>query len=159
MLWAVAEALRSQNIDMKHPQFKVFASVLARLIRHFLPSFFTNGPRPEGSSTESMLRIARQHVFAVTRGKTVEQIIKEVESKVRIAKPSGYVGLEKVVKSVEFSSRNKENVLQDPNIIGSGRLQPEASHLNKNSRPANVERIRKVINFGDEDDVKNQSNR
>ncbi|KAF2901418.1 hypothetical protein ILUMI_04765 [Ignelater luminosus] len=155
MLWAVAEALRSQNIDMKHPQFKVFASVLARLIRHFLPNLFTNGPRPEGSSTESMLRIARQHVFAVTRGKTVEQIIKEAESKVRVAKPSGYVGLEKVE-----SMRNKENVLQDRvNIIGSGRLQSDASHLNKNSRPANVERIRKVIDFGEEDNVKNQSSR
>ncbi|KAK4885428.1 hypothetical protein RN001_001699 [Aquatica leii] len=157
LMWTVAEALRSQNIDLKHPQFKVYASVLARVIRHFLPNLFTNGPRPEGSTTESMLRIARQYVFAVTRGKTVDQIIREAQkNKSRIRRPSGYIGVDKVGDSVDlYQVKNKENILQDRvNIIGE---MSSDKTLNKIRRSENVERIRRVINFGDDNEVINTS--
>ncbi|KAF5304898.1 hypothetical protein FQR65_LT00782 [Abscondita terminalis] len=150
LLWTVGEALRSQNIDFKHPQFKVYASVLARLIRHFLPTLFTNGPRPEGSTTESMLRVARQYVFAVTRGKTVDQIIRESQkNKPRLRRPSGYIGLDKINDPVSaFQVKNKENILQDRvNIMEAASC--DNKQLNKTRRSENVERIRRVINFGE----------
>ncbi|KAK5647581.1 hypothetical protein RI129_002473 [Pyrocoelia pectoralis] len=156
LMWTVAEALRTQNIDLKHPQFKVYASVLARVIRHFLPNLFTNGPRTEGSTTESMLRIARQYVFAVTRGKTVDQIIREAQKKSRIRRSSGCTDLDKLGEASNvLQVRNKENILQDRiNIM------EESSNnrpLNKVRRSEKVERIRRVINFGDDNDVSNTS--
>ncbi|KAF5275368.1 hypothetical protein FQA39_LY06825 [Lamprigera yunnana] len=159
LMWTVAEALRSQNIDLKHPHFKVYASVLARVVRHFLPNLFTNGPRPEGSTTESMLRIARQYVFAVTRGKTVDEILKEAQKhKSRIRKPSGYVGLDKVNDTTEtLQLKNKENILQDRiNIMGHDSAEKSTS-FNKGIRSENVERIRRVINFGEDSKVSDTS--
>lgn len=155
-MWAVAEALRLQNIDIKHPQFKVYASVLARVIRSFLPNLFVNGSRSEAGTTESMLRIARKYVFAVTRGKSVDYIIKEAENeKLKVLKPSGYVAPNKTECSNSSQTKHKEGVLQDRlNIIST---EKDVSENNKNvRRGGNVERIRKVINFGD-DDLKNTS--
>lgn len=73
--WAVYEALRSQQVGLSHPNFKQYAATLARVTRRFLPNLSSNAPRPEGGTSERMLRIARQHVFAVTKGKTVEEIL------------------------------------------------------------------------------------
>lgn len=75
----MAEALRSQGIRMDHPQFKVYASVLARVTRRFLPNLFMSTGRSEGSTSETILRIAKKYVFAVTRGKTVDEIVAEAE--------------------------------------------------------------------------------
>uniref|UniRef100_A0A1Y1LZ89 Uncharacterized protein n=1 Tax=Photinus pyralis TaxID=7054 RepID=A0A1Y1LZ89_PHOPY len=156
LMWTVAEALRTQSIDLKHPQFKVYASVLARVIRHFLPNLFTNGPRTEGgSTTESMLRIARQYVFAVTRGKTVDQIIREAQKKSRLRRPPSCAELDKLSDGSNLlQGRNKENVLQDRiNIIE----ETSNNRPNKVGRSEKIERIRRVINFGDDNEVSNTS--
>lgn len=52
LLWAVAEALRSHNIGMSHPQFKTYAAVLARLTRKLL----SEDKQTTGSTSEKMLK-------------------------------------------------------------------------------------------------------
>nr|XP_023025972.1 uncharacterized protein LOC111513979 [Leptinotarsa decemlineata] len=141
--WAVYEALRTQNVTPAHAQFKLFASILARLTRRFLPNLSANAPRPEGGTSERMLRIARHHVFAVVKGKSVDEIYNEyVKSRARQAKPQGYVSLEEFVEQKE----NKENAcrgVRSSSRRGGGECPPLA---NENK----IERIRKVINFGDD---------
>lgn len=100
------EALKAKEVGVVHPQFKVFASVLARVTRRFLPNLAANVPRPEGGTSEKMLRIARQHVHAVVNGKSVDEIVQEVEAKSRVRRPVGYVGL-----------GDKENVLCEENQV------------------------------------------
>lgn len=144
------EALKTQNVTATHPQFKVFASILARVTRKFLPNLGSNMPRPEGGTSDRMFRIARHHVYAVVKGKSVEEIIGEyLKSRKRQQKPQGYVAIEdfnksreadkenvNVVKSSSKSSSTRKNVLSDnQNIINENR----------------VDRIRKVINFGDDE--------
>lgn len=118
----------------------MFASILARVTRRFLPNLSGNAPRPEGGTSERMLRIARQHVFAVTRGKTVDEIIQSVqESRAKIpVKPTGYVGPNSCsLLDNTCSTRNKENVFHD-----SANIMPRKQE-NK------IDRVRKVINFDD----------
>lgn len=152
--WAVYEALKSRNIGINHPQFKTFASVLARVTRRFLPNLSANVPRPEGGTSERMLKIARQYVFAVTKGKTVDEIVQEAEnSKLRQKKPVGYVSVEDACKMDVSQARNKENILQDnTNILNSIEKKPKAEVLKPRfaSSENRVDRIRKVIDFGDD---------
>lgn len=119
--WAVYEALRSRNVGVSHPQFKTFAATLARVTRRFLPNLSAHTPRPEGGTSERMLKIARQHVFAVINGKTVDEIIHEAElNSLRFRKLTGYVSAEEISKTDVAFVRNKENILQDrSNIMNS----------------------------------------
>lgn len=52
LLWAVAEALRSHNIGMSHPQFKTHAAVLARLTKKLI----SEDKQKTGSTSEKMLK-------------------------------------------------------------------------------------------------------
>lgn len=57
---------------MSHLHFKVYASVLARVIRRLLP----NGGVVESRLGEKMITIANIHVSSVVSGKTVDEIVK-----------------------------------------------------------------------------------
>lgn len=76
-----------------------------------MPDLLANGPRQPGSTSDRMLRIARQHCYAVTRGKTYEEILQQAkEANVNLKNlkpPTGYVSLEQA-KAVQV-----KNVLQD----------------------------------------------
>ncbi|KAI4468426.1 hypothetical protein MML48_2g00005750 [Holotrichia oblita] len=154
--WAVYEALRGQNIGINHPQFKQFASVLARVTKKFLPNLAANAPRPEGGTSDRMLRIARQHIHTVLKGKSVDEIVQEFEAnRLKNLKPTGYVGLEPIHVDISFA-KNKENVFRD-------RLNTISNEKNKTSLNRDelikttltkienrVDRVRRTIKFDDE---------
>lgn len=150
--WAVYEALRSQNISPTHNHFKIFASNLARITRKLLP---LNAPGKEVGTTERMLRITRYHVHAVIKGRSVEEIVQEyLKNKAKTAKPQGYVAIEDVTTSNGTSTRKPSyNVLQDKaNVLESLEKKKQLSEPNKPKLGnLQVERIRKAIDFGDDD--------
>lgn len=66
LLWAVAEALRDKGIGMTHPQFKQYATNLARTIKKLMPDLENkNIPRKPGSTSDRMLKLAKYHVLFV----------------------------------------------------------------------------------------------
>ncbi|XP_066601124.1 uncharacterized protein mi isoform X2 [Prorops nasuta] len=66
LLWAVAEALRGKGIGMSHPQFKEYASSLARTVKKFMPDLENrNIPRKPGSTSDRMLKLAKHHVLLI----------------------------------------------------------------------------------------------
>lgn len=70
LLWAVAEALRDQGIGMTHPQFKHYATNLARIIKKCMPDLENkNIPRKPGSTSDRMLKLAKHHVVFVIEGR------------------------------------------------------------------------------------------
>jgi hypothetical protein len=144
---AVHESLRLQNVTPSHPQYKVFASVLARVTRRFLPNL-----RVEGRTSEKMFAIAKHHAHAVVKGKMVDEIINEYrKNKVKNQKPHGYIGIEEF-NNLNNRSENyadKENILQDKiNIIES--IEKRREHSDSKSRlfiQNRIDRIKKVISF------------
>ncbi|XP_033321246.1 cyclin E-interacting protein minus [Megalopta genalis] len=72
LLWAVAEALRSEGIGMTHPQFKQYATNLAKTIKKYMPDLENrNIPRKPGSTSDRMLKLAKHHVlFIIEAGPT-----------------------------------------------------------------------------------------
>ncbi|XP_076644777.1 cyclin E-interacting protein minus isoform X2 [Halictus rubicundus] len=72
LLWAVAEALRSKGIGMTHPQFKQYATNLAKTIKKYMPDLENrNIPRKPGSTSDRMLKLAKHHVlFIIETGPT-----------------------------------------------------------------------------------------
>ncbi|XP_069681879.1 uncharacterized protein mi [Periplaneta americana] len=64
LLWAVAEALRAEGINMNHPSFRPCATTLARLVRNIMPNL--NSKR-EGSTSDLLLQLATQHVKDVVK--------------------------------------------------------------------------------------------
>ncbi|XP_031838099.1 cyclin E-interacting protein minus [Nomia melanderi] len=72
LLWAVAEALRGKGIGMTHPQFKQYATNLARTIKKYMPDLENrNIPRKPGSTSDRMLKLAKHHVlFIIEAGPT-----------------------------------------------------------------------------------------
>lgn len=109
-------------------------------------------PRPEGGTSERMLRIARHHVYAVVKGKSVDEIINEyLKNRKKLQKPQGYVAVEDFNKSKE-SDLNKENVNVVKSSTKSGSNRKNVLSENQNIINENrVDRIRKVINFGDDE--------
>nr|CAI5856750.1 unnamed protein product [Callosobruchus analis] len=148
--WAVYEALRSQNVTPTHNQFKLFASVLARVTRRLMLNVNLGQPRPEGSTTERMLRIAKHHVISVIKGKSVEEIISEYNRlKAKTFKPQGYIGIEEFNR---LESMSKENILRERIENAANSANKPVENLQTKFTPNNrVERIRKVIKFGDDD--------
>lgn len=70
LLWAVAEALRSKGIGMSHPQFKQYASTLARTVKKFMPDLENRSiPRKPGSTSDRMLKLAKHHVLFIIDGR------------------------------------------------------------------------------------------
>ncbi|XP_044740118.1 uncharacterized protein LOC123301446 [Chrysoperla carnea] len=93
MLWAISTALRTQNIGMSHPNFKTYASVLSQICKRLLSDLLPGQTRLPGSVNERMSKIAHQHVYAVVKGKTVDEIVDEVKTKSILLsqKPKGYI--------------------------------------------------------------------
>ncbi|XP_024937510.1 uncharacterized protein LOC107264452 [Cephus cinctus] len=72
LLWAVAQALKSKGIDMRHPRFKQYASTLARTVKKFMPDLENrNIPRKPGSTSDRMLKLAKHHVLLVMENSKV----------------------------------------------------------------------------------------
>lgn len=149
--WAVYEALRSQNILPTHNHFKIFASNLARITRKLLPF---NAYGKEIGTTEKMLRITLHHVHAVLKGRSVDDIVQEYfKNKTKCTKPQGYIGIDDVAVYSSNNRRPAFNVLQDKaNVLESLEkkklLEPIKPKIANNIQ---VERIRKAIDFGDDD--------
>lgn len=149
--WAVYEALRSQNISPTHNQFKIFASILARITRRLLPF---NAPGKEVGTTERMLRITRHHVHAVIKGRSVDDIVQEyLKNKAKCTKPQGYVAIDDVATNNSNNRKPCYNVLQDKANVLESLEKKKQLELTKPKLVNNiqVERIRKAINFGDDD--------
>lgn len=156
LLWAVSEALRTQQIGMSHPKFRTFAPILCKIVKHLMPDLLSKGPRQPGSTSDRMLRIARQHVFAVTRGKNFDDIlqqIKETEANFKnLKQPTGYVPPE------SFKSDEKlKNVLQDKvlNIESNMKIVRSPDSKVGLRDENNKARIKRQILFDDIDTTKN----
>lgn len=121
-----------------------------------MPNLSANVPRPEGGTSDKMLRIARQHVHAVVNGKSVDEIVLEVEiNRKKHQKPSGYVSMEASTSKMDVShaKNDKENVSQKKVGVLCERNTDENVLKAKHLRPENkIDRIRKVIDFGDDND-------
>lgn len=143
---------------MSHPKFRSYAPVLCKVVKHLMPDLMSNGPRQPGSTSDRMLRIARQHVFAVTRGKTYEEIIQTAKEQIdnlkNLKQPVGYVPPE------SHKSEDRANcVLQDKSLnIENNQKAPVKSPVTKRTgRDENSKaRIKRQIIF---DDVDVRSNR
>lgn len=73
LLWAVAETLRSKGIGMSHPQFKHYASKLARTVKKFMPDLENkNIPRKPGSTSDRMLKLAKHHILFLLNTKPTD---------------------------------------------------------------------------------------
>ncbi|XP_078045903.1 cyclin E-interacting protein minus [Augochlora pura] len=73
LLWAVAEALRSEGIGMTHPQFKQYATNLAKTIKKYMPDLENrNIPRKPGSTSDRMLKLAKHHVVFIIEAGSAE---------------------------------------------------------------------------------------
>ncbi|KAL1487996.1 hypothetical protein ABEB36_015376 [Hypothenemus hampei] len=143
LLWAVSAALQSQNITHTDPQWKVFASVLARVTRRF----FASQINAKGGVTEKLQRIARYHVISVIKGKSVDEIVNEyLRNKAKVYRPQGYVPPD----DVKPRSGIKENVFQDrANTMESWEKKRQEVTYKPVFSENKIDRIRKVINFGE----------
>lgn len=144
--WAVYESLKLQNVSTTHPQFKVFASVLARVTRRIIVA---SNIKLEGSGTsEKMLRVARRYSYSVVKGKSVEEIMSEYnKTKVRNVKPQGYVAPQDYNPFPKESSVSKESALKDRDSNNGDSVTKNSSNVTKPE--SRIDRIRKVINFED----------
>ncbi|KAJ8717149.1 hypothetical protein PYW08_005548 [Mythimna loreyi] len=96
LLWAVSEALRVHGWRMSSPGFREKASALARLTRRLLalPPHAAKLAAPKLSTSETMLKLARQYVFAIIQGRTVDECFQEEQMKIANEtnnKVSGYI--------------------------------------------------------------------
>ncbi|XP_075981061.1 cyclin E-interacting protein minus isoform X2 [Anticarsia gemmatalis] len=84
LLWAVSEALRVHGWRMSSPGFREKAAALARLTRRLLalPPHAAKLAAPKLSTSETMLKIARQYVFAIIQGRTVDECYQEEQLKI-----------------------------------------------------------------------------
>lgn len=150
---AVYEALRGQNIGLDNPQFKQFAPVLYKVTKKFLPDLSPNTPRPDGGTSECMLRISKQFVSAVVSGKTIDEIIQAEQNKQKTKINSVLSIKSQTVMHDNVTIRNKDNVLKDKQNTMSNEKSSSGLRrlpIKANSRQENkVERVRKVINFDD----------
>ncbi|XP_044745392.1 uncharacterized protein LOC123307229 [Coccinella septempunctata] len=147
--WAVYDSLKDQNITTAHPQFKDFACVLARVTRRCIVS---SNIRLEGSGTsEKILRVARRHVYAVVKGKSVEEIMSEVhKTRVKNIKPQGYIAPQDYNPFPRESSYSRESALRDRDSnSGDSVTKSSSSQMTTNKPESRIDRIRKVINFED----------
>ncbi|CAH2042222.1 unnamed protein product, partial [Iphiclides podalirius] len=95
LLWAVSEALRVHGWRMSSPGFREKASALAQLTRRLLtlPPHAARLAAPKLSTSETMLKLARQYVFAIIQGRSIEECYQEEQAKLASdpAKLSGYI--------------------------------------------------------------------
>ncbi|KAJ0174218.1 hypothetical protein K1T71_010364 [Dendrolimus kikuchii] len=125
LLWAVSEALRVHGWRMSSPGFREKASSLARLTRKLLtlPPHAAKLAAPKLSTSETMLKLARQYVFAIIQGRTVDDCFQEEQLKLTNetnSKISGYISANayqqlkaKQNAPTTFTSQIKENTCNE----------------------------------------------
>ncbi|XP_049877158.1 uncharacterized protein LOC126374545 [Pectinophora gossypiella] len=121
LLWAVSEALRVHGWRMSSPGFREKASALARLTRRLLslPPHAARLAAPKVSTSETMLKLARQYVFAIIQGRTVEDCFEEEQVKIanESTKITGYISAtayqqlktKQATSTLTLTSQVKEN--------------------------------------------------
>lgn len=124
LLWAVSEALRVHGWRMSSPGFKEKASSLARLTRRLLalPQHAAKLAAPKLSTSDTMLKLARQYVYAIIQGRTVEDCFEEEQTKLTNQannKLTGYISavayqqMRARQQAGALTSRIKENTCSD----------------------------------------------
>ncbi|XP_045452317.1 uncharacterized protein LOC123661398 [Melitaea cinxia] len=126
LLWAVTEALRLHGWRMSSPGFREKASALARLTRKLftLPPHAAKLAAPQLSTSDTMFKLARQYVFAIIQGRTVEECfqdeqIKLANEKVKITgyiSASAYQQLKNKQVTSTFTSQIKENTCNEATL-------------------------------------------
>lgn len=96
LLWAVSEALRIHGWRFGAPGFRERASSLAQLMRKLiaLQPHAARVANPRHSTSATMLKLARQYVFAIIQGRTVNECYQEEKSKLANdtkVKVTGYI--------------------------------------------------------------------
>ncbi|XP_072942339.1 uncharacterized protein mi [Epargyreus clarus] len=121
LLWAVSEALRVHGWRMSSPGFREKASALARLTRRLLalPPHAARLAAANLSTSDTMLKLARQYVYAIIQGRTVEECFQDEQIKLSNEgnKISGYISAtayqqikaRQVAPVSMFTSQIKEN--------------------------------------------------
>lgn len=164
LLWAVSEALRVHGWRMSSPGFRDKASGLARLTRRMLtlPTHAASLAAPRLSTSETMLKLARQYAFAIIQGRSVDECFQEEQMKLANEtnnKVTGYISanayqqmcarqnasstLTSQIKENSFNSgikhdqpkSNSKNILQDKllNIDSNSNSSSGLSMLDKSS--------------------------
>ncbi|KAM3960330.1 LOW QUALITY PROTEIN: cyclin E-interacting protein minus [Aphomia sociella] len=121
LLWAVSEALRPHGWSMSSPGFRDKASALARLTRKML-TLAPHAARlasPHLSTSETMLKLARQYAFPIIQGRSVDDCFEEEQVKVNNeanSKVTGYISASayqqlkaRQASTSTFTSKIKEN--------------------------------------------------
>ncbi|XP_013137386.1 PREDICTED: uncharacterized protein LOC106102448 isoform X2 [Papilio polytes] len=137
LLWAVSEALRARGWRMSSPGFREKAAALARLTRRLLtlPPHAARLATPALSTSETMLKLARQYVYAIIQGRTVEECFQDEQIKLanESNKISGYISPKayqlktRQMSSATLTSQIKENTCSNLSIR---QEQPKSSSKN-----------------------------
>ncbi|KAI8420243.1 hypothetical protein MSG28_008784 [Choristoneura fumiferana] len=129
------KALRVHGWRMSSPGFREKAEALARLTRRLLtlPPHAAKFASPKLSTSETMLKLARQYVYAIIQGRSIEDCFQEEQQKLANetnTKLTGYISANayqqfkaRQAATSTFTSQIKENtcngVKQDPPKSGS----------------------------------------
>ncbi|CAK1550786.1 unnamed protein product [Leptosia nina] len=130
LLWAVSEALRLHGWRMSSPGFKEKASLLARLTRKLLtlPAHSAKLNAPKLSTSDTLFKLAKQYVFAIIQGRTVDECFQDEQIKLanESNKLSGYISASayQQLKNKPLISQVKENC--------SDLMKPESKSVMKN---------------------------
>ncbi|KPJ09589.1 hypothetical protein RR48_13223 [Papilio machaon] len=139
LLWAVSEALRARGWRMSSPGFREKAAALARLTKRLLtlPPHAARLAAPALSTSETMLKLARQYVYAIIQGRTVEECFQDEQIKLanESNKISGYISpkayhqmkTRQVSASATLTSQIKENTCTN---LSMRQEQPKSSSKN-----------------------------
>lgn len=108
-----------------------------------MPELLAKGPRQPGSTSDRMFHLAKQHSFAVIRGKSHEEIIKKImeDAKLKPAKPpKGYVAL--ADSESRSSASNNSDTVSAPsrNILQDRIMNIESNSNSCHSRGSNISR-------------------
>ncbi|XP_050352247.1 uncharacterized protein LOC126774755 [Nymphalis io] len=126
LLWAVTEALRLHGWRMSSVGFREKASSLARLTRRLLtlPPHAAKLAAPKLSTSDTMFKLARQYVFAIIQGRTVDECFQDEQIKLanESHKITGYISASayQLIKSKQvtstFTSQIKENTCSESSL-------------------------------------------
>ncbi|XP_053615130.1 uncharacterized protein mi isoform X2 [Plodia interpunctella] len=150
LLWAVTEALRAHGWGMSSAGFREKASALARLTRRLL-ALAPHAARLASthlSTSDTMLKLARQYVFAIIQGRSVDDCFKEEQARLNNeanTKVFGYISASDYQQmrarqgtSSTFTSQIKENctdisIKQEPRSASKNILQDKLVNIDSNS--------------------------
>ncbi|CAG4986873.1 unnamed protein product [Colias eurytheme] len=154
LLWAVSEALRLHGWRMSSPGFKEKASSLAKLTRRLLtlPPHAAKLAAPKLSTSDTLFKLARQYVFAIIQGRTVEECFQDEQIKLanETNKISGYISAtayqQLKSKPHTLTSQIKENctnknIVQEPKSASKNILQDKLVNIDSNSSTSMFDKV------------------